>query len=88
MTISIQRSKRTKNYTVDWLFENIQYLGHTLQFDITDYDKFIIFQDLLDKIDVNNTTHTFDPQDKFEFKVKLGSIELFVKLIIFLMVRQ
>lgn len=70
MSILIQRSKRTKNYTFDWLFQNVGYLGHHLRFDTNEYDKYIIFQDLLDKIDVNNVTQTFDPQDKFEFKVK------------------
>lgn len=65
-----QRSKRTKNYTIDWIFQNIPSLGYNLRFDTYDYEEYIVFQDLLDKIDVNNVTHTFDPQDKFEFKVK------------------
>lgn len=65
------RSQRTKNHSVEWLFKNIQYLGHALDHDTVDYDKYIIFQDLLDSIDVNNETLLFDTQDKYEFKVVL-----------------
>lgn len=63
------RSKLTKNYTVDWLFKNIQYLGHVFDFSTDFFDQYIILQDLLDIIDVNNASGLYDTQDKFEFKV-------------------
>lgn len=65
----IWRSKRTKNHTVDWLFRNIRFLGHVFDFNSEYFDQYIEFQDLLDIIDVNNVTHLYDTQDKFEFKV-------------------
>lgn len=64
-----KRSKQTKNHTVDWLFKNIQNLGYVFDFNTELYDQYIIFQDLLDIIDVNNQTRLYDTQDKFEFKV-------------------
>lgn len=65
----MSRSKRTNNHTVEWLFKNIRYLGHVFDFDTTSFDNYIIFQDLLDIIDVNNETKLFDTQEKFEFRV-------------------
>lgn len=38
-------------------------------FDLRSFDAYIIFQDLLDIIDVNNETKLFDTQEKFEFGV-------------------
>lgn len=65
----ISRSKRTNNHSVEWLFKNIRYLGHVFDFDLRSFDNYIIFQDLLDIIDVNNETNLFDTQEKFEFRV-------------------
>lgn len=65
----IQRSKRTKNHTLEWLFENVRHFGYLLDYNTEKYDEYMKFQDLLDIIDVNNQTGLFDPQDKFEFKV-------------------
>lgn len=67
----IQRSKRTKNHTVDWLFKNIRFLGHIFHFDIDLFENYRIFQDLLDSIDVNNKTQIYNTQEKFEYKVNL-----------------
>lgn len=63
------RSKRTKNHSVAWLFENIRFLGHVFDFNTEHYDQYMEIQTLLDILDVNNTTNLFDTQDKFEFMV-------------------
>lgn len=62
------RERKSKNYSADWYFERIRYLGYVFEYEIEMYDEYIKFQDVLDVVDQSNIS-MYDTQDKFEFKV-------------------
>lgn len=61
-------ARKSKNYSADWYFERIRYLGYVFEYEIELYDEYIKFQDVLDVVDQSNIS-MYDTQDKFEFKV-------------------
>lgn len=57
------RATKTNNYSVEWFFKNIRYLGRLFDLGIEDYDEYVKFQDVLDEIDFNNVTKVYDSQE-------------------------
>lgn len=57
------RATKTNNYSVEWFFKNIRYLGRLYDLGIEDYDEYVKFQDVLDEIDFNNVTKVYDSQE-------------------------
>lgn len=51
------------NYTVDWLFDQMKYLGHLIDFDATAANEYMEFQNVLDNFAYNKSTGLYDPTD-------------------------
>lgn len=66
--IAGKRARKSKNYSSDWYFERIPFLGYLFEYEVELYDEYIKFQDVLDVVDQSNIS-MYDTQDKFEFKV-------------------
>lgn len=56
-------STKTTEYSFDWFFKKIQYLGRLLDIDLVDYDDYVQFQEVLDRIDVSEFTGRFNSQE-------------------------
>lgn len=55
-----RRATKNHNYTVDWLFKKMKYLGHLIDLDMDAANEYIEFQDVLDNFAFNETTGLFE----------------------------
>lgn len=62
-------SSKTSEYTFDWFFKRIPYIGRVLDIDLVNYDEFVEFQNVLDRFDISPLTGRFNTQEIIRDKV-------------------
>lgn len=68
-------STRTTEYSLDWFFKNIKWLGRMLDLDLLGYEEYAQFQKVLDRIDVDESTGRYNSQEILREKVINGTAQ-------------